>query len=80
MTSRTALPPAPCGPASPPWWRFRIVWLVVGLPATAVVAATLTTVIAVRHADTVVGDQRAHPAHATEPAEQARNHASLPRR
>jgi hypothetical protein len=65
-------------------------WLAMGLPAIAVVASTLSAVIAVRHADPVVDEYRAaarkaptsaaapdrkHDALA--PAEQARNHASL---
>lgn len=75
------------------WWRFPIVWLVVGLPAAAVVAATASGIIAVRHADPVVDEYRAglHTAAtesvergvahgATEPAERARNHAATPNR
>ena len=71
-----------------PWWRFPIAWLALGLPASAVVAATASAVIAIRHADPVVADARAG-AHlsaeaatdrgAVEPAETARNHAATPR-
>lgn len=37
-----------------PWWRVPAVWLVVGGPATVVVAGIATAVIAVRGADPVV--------------------------
>lgn len=37
-----------------PWWRIPAVWLVVGGPATVVVAGIATAVIAVRGADPVV--------------------------
>ena len=77
-------------PAVPtvPWWRFPIAWLALGLPASAVVAATASAVIAIRHADPVVTDAKpgAHQSadasveHAAiEPAEAARNHAATPR-
>jgi len=76
---------APSVPKPQPWWRFGIAWLAFGLPATAVLASTLSAVIAIRQADPVVDQHRvaAHQAadeavdHATEPAEFARNHASL---
>jgi hypothetical protein len=73
-----------------PWWRFRIVWLVVALPALAVVASVVSATIAVRHADPVIAGHAAataedaasaaRRANPLEPAEQARNHASLKRR
>ena len=75
------------------WWRIPIVWLVVGLPASAVVAATASGIIAARHADPVVDEYTASlrqaaeeslvhgSAHgALEPAESARNHAATPKR
>ncbi len=78
------------------WWRFPIVWLVFGLPASAVVAATASGIIAVSHADPVVDEYKAGlrqaaeesiergDAHGTkgaiEPAERARNHAATPTR
>jgi hypothetical protein len=80
-------------PPAKPWWRFPFVWLVVGLPASAVVAATASGIIAVRHADPVVDEYKASlrqaaeesiehgSAHgALEPAEVARNHAATPKR
>ena len=81
---------AQTAPTPQPWWRFRMAWLAFGLPASAVVAATVSAVIAVRHADVVVDDRRAAAhlaagasaeqggrADPTEPAERARNHASM---
>jgi hypothetical protein len=73
-------------PPTPPWWHFRMAWFVFALPAAAVVASTLSAVIAIRHADPLVERPRGpHPAlqsaedAATQPAELARNHASLGR-
>lgn len=40
--------------AGRPWYRFGIVWLVVGGPALVVVAGILTAVIAYRGADPVM--------------------------
>lgn len=58
-----------------PWWRIRMVWLVVAGPAIVVVAAICTAVIAVRGADPVIehddGGQFAQ-----KPALQGRNHAA----
>jgi uncharacterized protein len=36
------------------WWHYPIVWLVVGGPATVVVAAIATAVIAYTHVDPVL--------------------------
>jgi hypothetical protein len=63
---------------SPPWWRFPIMWLVVGGPAAVVVAAIVTAGIAVRYADPVL-DTRADR-QAEQPAIQGRNHAATPPR
>ncbi|MDH4051395.1 MAG: nitrogen fixation protein FixH [Rubrivivax sp.] len=60
-----------------PWWRYPIMWLVVGGPLTVVLAALATAVIAVRGADPVL-DTRADQEAATQPAIQARNHAATP--
>ncbi len=86
---RSALAAAP----AKAWWRYPIVWLVVGLPASAVVAATASGIIAASHADPVVEEYRAGLRHAAaeesiergaahgalEPAERARNHAATPK-
>jgi hypothetical protein len=74
-----------------PWWRYRIVWLVFGLPAAAVVAATASGLIALHGADPVVPEYGAAARRAAQesltreenahvPAELARNHAATPRR
>ena len=79
------VPPVPL-----PWWRFFTGWLAFGLPLVAVVAASLSAVIAVRGADPVVDDRRAAAHQAADeqaehgpqaearlPAELARNRASM---
>ncbi len=62
---------------SEPWWRIPMVWLVIGGPATVVVAALVTAVIAVRGADPVLPHEEAK-SFAETPALQARNHAAAP--
>jgi len=83
--------PVAVAPALPlPWWRFFTGWLAFGLPVVAVIAASLSAVIAVRGADPVVDahygaarqaadEQAAQDAQsqARLPAEFARNHASM---
>jgi uncharacterized protein len=59
---------------SRPWWREPIMWLVVGGPATVVVAGVTTAAIAMHRADPVIKADTAKP-----PALQARNHAATPR-
>lgn len=66
-----------------PWWRVRMMWLVVGGPLAVVVAAVITAVIAIRGADVVVGSgaapQAQRPAEDAgdmRPALEARNKAS----
>lgn len=56
---------------SMPWWRVRVMWLVVGGPLAVVVAGIVTAVIAVHGADPVVRTDQAQP-----PALKARNHAA----
>jgi len=84
MSTHAQVPSAP----APRWWRFGMAWLAFGLPASAVVASTLSAVIAIRHADPVVYEHRGAPhrpaaqsaqSAATLPAELARNQASLHR-
>ena len=80
-------PAAPAGApaAALPWWRFGIVWLTFGLPASVVVAGIATGVIAWRHADLVVSDRSPATAASASapaaidslaPAVAARNHAA----
>ena len=61
-------------PAIQPWWREPTMWLVVGGPATVVVAASITAAIAMHRPDPVIKAD-AGPT----PAVQARNHAATPR-
>ena len=61
-----------------PWWRVRMVWLVVGGPAVVVVASFITLYLAVSGGDRAVYDTAAQ-AQAYSPATQARNHAATPR-
>lgn len=65
-------------PTPLPWWRYGMVWLVIGGPLVVVIAACLTAVIAIRGADPVLSDLPARPgvAAADTPALQARNHAA----
>lgn len=78
-------PPAPAPAPEPepvtPWWRFGMVWLVVGGPAIVVVASLGTAVVAYRGADVVLVDTpsaRVLPVQPTSetPAVTARNHAA----
>jgi len=55
-----------------PWWRYRMVWLVIGGPAAVIVASFVTLAIAILNPDPVL------PTHET-PAVQARNHAASPK-
>ena len=88
--STTARSPGRVEPPTP-WWRFGMVWLVVGGPAAVVVASAVTFGIAARHADPVVVDPPPASSTATAdarvglattptaPALQGRNHAATPR-
>jgi len=62
---------------SEPWWRVRMVWLVIGGPAVVVVAAIVTAVIAIRGADPVISEEPGK-AFSEKPALQGRNHAATP--
>lgn len=54
-----------------PWWRFRMVWLVIGGPAAVVVAGVATTVLAVHDHD--------RPLPAPDSAEFVMRHLSTPK-
>ena len=54
------------------WWREPMMWLVVGGPASVVVAGVVTAVIAIRGADPVLDTK------AEQSAVQSRNHAATP--
>jgi uncharacterized protein len=59
-----------------PWWRFPIVWMVIGGPLVVVVAGVVTAVIAYTHVDPVMDVKTVtkNPGHA--PALQGRNKAA----
>ena len=61
-----------------PWWRHGMMWLVVGGPATVVVAGIVTAVIAVNGADPVIDDRSTTRNGTDAPALKARNHAVTP--
>jgi len=65
-----------------PWWRVKVLWLVIAGPAIVVLAGIVTSVVAFRGADPVVTTPtaaeaaRSTAALAQAPALQARNHAA----
>lgn len=76
-----------------PWYKFPMVWLVVGGPLSVVIASLATAVVAWKHIDPVIattpqGELRAaddvaakvSPKDALAPAMQGRNHAASPQR
>jgi len=72
---------------SMPWWRVRMVWLVISGPVAVIVAGVITMALAWTHRDPIVVDvaasnakRAAAPNAATSPALQARNHAATPAR
>ena len=71
------------GPVQP-WWRIRMLWLVVGGPAVVVVASFALLFVAVRGGDTPLLLPSTQAATASvspqAPATQARNHAVTPQR
>ena len=62
-----------------PWWRVRMVWLVIGGPLAVVVASFATLGLALRHPDPVLVVDTGTDDSNT-PAVTARNHAAQPRR
>ncbi len=66
-----------------PWWRYKMVWLVIGGPLVVVVAALVTAFIAIRGADPVMTKEEMEASvrgsGAMTPAIQARNHAATPK-
>ncbi len=63
-------------PIQTPWWRVRMVWLVIAGPLCVVVASLVTVTIAVRGADDILTTDSSSmkSAHSHVPAVQARNH------
>lgn len=71
---------------SQPWYRYPIVWMVIGGPLVVVVASLITAFIAIRGADPVLTREDSAAAAVgrdgmgtLSPAVQARNHAATPR-
>ncbi|WP_326537162.1 nitrogen fixation protein FixH [Pseudorhodoferax sp.] len=67
-------------PVARPWWRYGMVWMVIGGPLVVVVAGIATAVIAFRGADPVVtapqAQVAAEEAFDLQPAMAGRNHAA----
>jgi uncharacterized protein len=71
-------------PAAPrPWWRERMMWLVVGGPSVVVVASFVTLGLALRFPDPVIDVStsaasagQSQAGEALTPAMKARNHAA----
>lgn len=59
-----------------PWWRYPMVWLVVGGPLAVVVAGVATVVIAYQNIDPVMDVSRPTSNASDKPAIQARNLAA----
>ena len=64
---------------SMPWWRVRLLWLVIGGPLAVVVASFATLGLALCYPDPVLA-VHAEGAGAQQPAVAARNHAASPQR
>jgi len=58
-----------------PWWKYPLMWLVLGLPASVVVAGLCTAWIALHSPDTVLDAPRQRT---LAPAQAGRNHAMTP--
>ena len=79
---------APSAIPNQAWWRYPMLWLIVGGPAAVVMASLFTAVLAVRGADPVLAHDEYGGATPTAsgqandaltPALQARNHAATPK-
>jgi hypothetical protein len=80
MTTRhpasTAIPTPATGAETPPWWRYKMVWLVISGPLVVVVASFVTLGLAIRHPDPVLEMATTATDAAHLPAMQGRNHAA----
>jgi hypothetical protein len=87
MSQPRLIDPVPANPIQPteragqPWWRFGIVWMVIGGPLAVVVASFVSAVLAWHGADEVLVETpsaRILPVQPTAetPAMTARNHAA----
>ncbi len=74
MTTRNT---NPSGTDTMPWWKYKMVWLVIGGPLVVVMASFVTLALAIRHPDPVLESTSvATPDAAHLPAMQGRNHAA----
>lgn len=69
--------------APEPWWRVRMVWLVIGGPLVVVIASFVTLGLAIKHPDPVLQSTAADETNSSAPVDaahtpamQARNHAA----
>lgn len=71
--------------ADAPWWKEPMCWVVIGGPASVVVASLATAVIAWKHIDPIIQEDKSGvnnvvlqgpPGSSTGPAVQGRNHAA----
>ena len=67
-------------PEPVPWWRVRMLWLVIGGPALVVIASFATLILAISGADTPLRETASAQSGAHVPATQARNHVVAPGR
>jgi hypothetical protein len=63
-----------------PWWRVRMLWLVIGGPLAVIVASFVTLGVALSHPDPIVAAAPTPGDMAHLPAVSARNHAAQPPR
>lgn len=74
MTTRNT---TPSETDSAPWWKYKMVWLVIGGPLVVVVASFITLALAIRYPDPVLETPAAAVTDAAHlPAMQGRNHAA----
>ena len=67
----------PVSDADPqPWWKYRMLWLVIGGPLAVVLASFVTLALAIRHPDPVLETTAVAKDAAHLPAMQGRNHAA----
>lgn len=74
-TKKTQTIPTAFEPQVVPWWRYPIVWMVIGGPLAVVIAGISTAVIAYRHIDPVL-DTTVIPHASLQPALRGRNLAA----
>jgi hypothetical protein len=78
MTTRNPTPSGTdAGTDTMPWWKYKMVWLVIGGPLVVVVASFVTLGLAIRYPDPVLDTTVTASSDAAHlPAMQGRNHAA----